>query len=135
MGNINPAIYNRMDKKHLTPKEELIMSCFWQHGPLFVRQVVELMPEKKPHFNTVATFIRSLEAKGWLSHQQIGNSFQYYPTVDVKEYRDKSLKGIVERFFNKSYLAFVSSLVKDEKISTDELRELINRIENGGSHG
>lgn len=115
--------------KRLTPKEEEIMSCFWQYGPLFVRELLEKLPEPKPHFNTVSTFVRGLEAKGWLTHEQIGNSYRYSPAVDVAEYRDKSLRGLVNRFFGRSYVSFVSSLVKEEKISTDDLRALIEQIE------
>lgn len=123
---------NTCDKtKPLSKKEEEIMSCFWQHGPLFVRDVMELLPEPKPHFNTVATFVRSLEAKGWLTHESLGNAFRYSPAVAVEEYRDRSVRGIVDRLFGKSYLSFVSSLVRQEKISTDELRELIDMIEKG----
>ena len=73
--------------------------------------------------------MRGLEAKGWLTHEQIGNSYRYSPAVDVAEYRDKSLRGLVNRFFGRSYVSFVSSLVKEEKISTDDLRALIEQIE------
>lgn len=105
------------------------MACFWQKGPLFVREVVDMMPEPKPHFNTVATFVRGLESKGWLRHETVGNAFRYAPVVKVDEYRDKSLRGLIDRFFGRSYIGFVSSLVEEEKISTDELRQLIDRIE------
>lgn len=121
--------------KRLTPKEEEIMGCFWQYGPLFVRELLEKLPEPKPHFNTVSTFVRGLEAKGWLTHEQIGNSYRYVPAVDASEYRDRSLRGLVNRFFDRSYVSFVSSLVKEEKISTDELRELIERIESQKQNG
>lgn len=115
--------------KKLSPKEEEIMSCFWNNGPMFVREVLDTIPEPKPHFNTVATFIRGLESKGWLGHEQFGNSYRYYPLIDSEEYRNKTLRGLVERFFNRSYLGFVSALVKEEKISTEELKELIEGIE------
>lgn len=115
--------------KKLTPKEEEIMDCFWQYGPLFVRELLGKLPEPKPHFNTVSTVVRGLEAKGWLTHEQIGNSYRYAPAVDSTEYRDRSLLGLVNRFFDRSYVSFVSSLVKEEKISTEELRALIERIE------
>lgn len=105
------------------------MSCFWQHGPLFVREVLDMLDEPKPHFNTVSTFVRGLEAKGWLGHEQVGNSYRYHALVAADEYRDKSLRGLVDRFFGRSYLGFVSTLVKEEKISTEELRELIDQIE------
>lgn len=117
--------------KSLSRKEEEIMNCFWQRGSLFVREVLELMPDPKPHVNTVSTFIRTLEAKGWLTREQIGNSFRYTAAVPVNEYRNRSIRGLVERYFNKSYLSFVSTLVKEEKISPEELRELLEQIEQG----
>ena len=119
----------KSNNKKLSPKEEAIMDCFWQNGPMFVREVVECLEDPKPHFNTVSTFIRGLEAKGWLGHEQIGNSYRYFPLVEAAEYRDRSMRGLIDRFFGRSYIGFVSSLVKEEKISTDELRELIDRIE------
>lgn len=117
------------DKKRLSPKEEAIMDCFWQHGPMFVRELVERWPDPKPHFNTVSTFVRGLEAKGWLGHEQVGNSYRYFSLVDASDYRDRSLRGLIDRFFGKSYIGFVSSLVQEEKISTEELKELIEKIE------
>lgn len=119
----------KSNNKKLSPKEEAIMDCFWQNGPMFVREVVECLEDPKPHFNTVSTFVRGLEAKGWLGHEQIGNSYRYFPLVEAAEYRDRSMRGLIDRFFGRSYIGFVSSLVKEEKISTDELRELIDRIE------
>lgn len=119
----------------LSAKEEEIMACFWQHGPLFVREVVGMLADPKPHFNTVSTFVRNLEAKGWLSHEQIGNSYRYFAAVGADDYRDRSLRGIVSRFFGNSYLNFVSALVRDDRISTDELRELIAKIEGQGESG
>lgn len=119
-----------MDKtKTLSPKEEEIMQCFWKHGPLFVREIVDLLPAPKPHFNTVSTFVRGLEAKGWLEHKQFGNTFQYVPLVSLHEYRESFLSKMVDRLFGRNYMSFVSALVKDEKISTDELRELIDKVE------
>ena len=54
-----------------------------------------------------------------------------YPVVSREEYAGSSFKGIVSSYFNNSYLNAVSALVKDEKISLDELKDLINQIENG----
>lgn len=122
-------------KTKLSAKEEEIMACFWQHGPLFVREVVGMLAAPKPHFNTVSTFVRNLEAKGWLSHEQIGNSYRYFAAVGADDYRERSLRGIVSRFFGNSYLNFVSALVRDDRISTDELREFIAKIEGHGESG
>lgn len=47
----------------LTPREEELMRCFWTRGPLFVRELVALWPEPKPHFNTLSTMVRGLEGE------------------------------------------------------------------------
>ena len=65
----------------LTRREEELMQCFWAHGPLFVRELVEMAPEPKPHFNTLSTMVRTLETKGYLSHKSFGSTYQYYPVV------------------------------------------------------
>jgi len=116
--------------KRLTAKEKEIMDLLWQHGPMFVKELLEYYDEPKPHFNTVSTTVRILEKKGFLGHKQFGTSFQYFPTISEREYGRSSLGGIIRDYFEDSYLSAVSSFVKEEKISVDELKNLIAQIEN-----
>lgn len=118
-----------MTMERLTRREEELMRCFWAYGPLFVRELVELAPEPKPHFNTLSTMVRALEAKGYVGHKSFGNSYQYYPLVSETEFSRRTLGGVIDRYFKHSYLGAVSALVEEEKISVEELRELIDRIE------
>ena len=115
--------------KRLATKEREIMELYWQHGPMFVKELLEYYDEPRPHFNTVSTTVRILEKKGFLGHKQYGTSYQYYPLVTEKEYGRSSLTGIIRDYFNDSYMSAVSAFVKEEKISVDELRELIETIE------
>ena len=115
--------------KRLTTKEKVIMDLYWQHGPMFVRELQEYYDDPRPHFNTLSTLVRILEKKGFLDHKQFGTSYQYYPLVSEVDYGRSSLTGIIKDYFNDSYLSAVSSFVKEEKISVDELRELIEKIE------
>lgn len=119
----------------LTTKEREIMELYWQHGPLFVKELLEFYDEPRPHFNTLSTIVRILEKKGFLGHKQYGTSYQYYPLVTEKEYGRSTLGGIIRDYFNDSYLSAVSAFVKEEKISVDELRELIETIEDGSADG
>lgn len=123
---------NRKPKKmkRLTAKEKEIMDLLWQHGPMFVKELLEYYGEPKPHFNTVSTTVRILEKKGFLGHKQFGTSFQYFPIISEREYGRSSLGGIIRDYFEDSYLSAVSSFVKEEKISVDELKDLIAQIEN-----
>lgn len=118
--------------KELTAKEEEIMNYFWQHGKLFVKDILEFYDEPKPHFNTISTIVRGLEEKGCLGHEAFGKTYRYHAVVSASEMGLKSMKSIVSRFFKNSYLGVVSSFVKDEDISIDELKRLIDEVENNG---
>ena len=113
----------------LTPKEEEIMTMVWERGPMFVREMVELYPEPRPHFNTVSTMVRALEERGFLRHKKFGGTHQYSAAVSAGEFREGKLTGVVSKYFDGSYLGVVSALVRDEKIPVDELKRLIEEIE------
>jgi predicted transcriptional regulator len=115
--------------KTLSAREEEIMGFFWEKGPLFVKEIVGLYDEPRPHFNTLSTFVRALEEKGYLSHRTFGNTYQYYAVVSRDEFKKKTLKSVISKYFNNSYLGVVSSLVKEEEISLSELKELIREVE------
>ena len=121
--------------KDLTVKEEEVMQYFWEHGPLFVKQLVELYPEPKPHFNTLSTYVRSLEEKQYLSHDVFGTTYRYFSIINEEEYRKGNLKSVVKKYFDNSYLSVVSSLIKDENISVDEVRKLLEEVESSGNSG
>lgn len=116
--------------KKLTQKEEEILSCFWAKGAMFVRELLGLQDEPKPHYNTLSTIVRTLEEKGYIGYKQYGNTYQYYALVSEDEYRKASLNNVVDKYFGKSYARVVSSLIEEEKLSIDELQELIQKIKN-----
>lgn len=113
----------------LTKKEEEVMGFFWKKGPLFVREMLEFYDDPKPHFNTVSTFVRGLEEKGYVSHKVYGNTYQYFATVSEEDFGKRSLKNVIGRFFSNSYLNAVSALVEEEDISVEELKKLIESVE------
>lgn len=116
--------------KGLTAKEEEIMGFFWEKGPLFVKELLAFYNDPKPHFNTLSTIVRGLEEKGYLSHEAFGNTYRYFAIISNDEFRSRTLKGVISKYFNNSYLNAVSSLVKKEEISVDELKQLIEEVEN-----
>ena len=115
--------------KKLTNKEKEIMDLYWKHGPMFVKELLEHYDEPRPHFNTLSTLVRILEKNGFLDHKQFGNTYQYFPVISEKDYGRSSIAGVIQNYFNNSYLSAVSFFVKEEKISVEELRELIDEIE------
>lgn len=118
--------------KSLTNREEELMKLFWEKGPLFVKEIIPLLDDSKPHFNTISTIVRGLESKGYVSHEAFGNTHRYFAAVSESDYGKKTLGSVVNRYFGSSYLNAVSSLVKEEKISIDELKSLIEFVEKQG---
>ncbi len=113
----------------LTNKEEEIMNLFWEKGPMFVRELLEIFPEPKPHFNTLSTIVRSLESKGYVGHTSFGSTHQYFAKVDKSQFNKMTLKDVVKKYFSNSYMSAVSALVEEDNISVDELRELLDQIQ------
>ena len=116
--------------KRLTSKEEEILGYFWAKGPLFVRELLDLQEEPKPHYNTLSTIVRTLEEQGYIGYKVFGNTHQYYALISEDEYRKKTLKQVVDKYFDNSYTRVVSTLIEEEALTLDELQELIQQIKN-----
>ena len=105
------------------------MDFFWKKGPLFVKELVSFYADPKPHFNTLSTIVRGLEEKGYLAHHTFGNTYQYYAIITEEGFRKNTLKNVISKYFNNSFLSAVSSLVKEEEVSLDDLKKLIEEVE------
>ncbi|MDE5559555.1 MAG: BlaI/MecI/CopY family transcriptional regulator [Bacteroidales bacterium] len=117
--------------KRLTKKENEIMDLFWTHGPMFIKELQEKYADPKPHVNTLSTMTRILEANGFVGHKVYGSTYQYYPLVTREAYHRGALSRLVSACFDNSYVNAVSALVSEEKITVEELKEIIARIEAG----
>ncbi len=115
--------------KKLTNKEREIMELYWQHGPMFVRELLEYYAEPRPHFNTLSTTVRKLEREGYLDHKQYGTTFQYFAVISEEDYAKHNICQLVDDYVKDSYKGLVSSFLKEERISADELRELLAQVE------
>ena len=113
----------------LTNKEEEIMHILWTLEKAFVKDVLKEIKEEKPHYNTLSTIIRNLEEKGYVSYTAYGKTHQYFPIVTKEAYRKKFMNSAIEHYFNNSYKNMVSFFAKEQKISVEELKEIINVIE------
>ncbi|MEX1382561.1 BlaI/MecI/CopY family transcriptional regulator [Lutibacter sp.] len=114
----------------LTNKEEEIMQVLWKLEKAFVKDVVADLPKPKPHYNTVSTVIRKMEDKGFVKHETFGNTHRYAPNISKEDYRKKYFSNAINNYFENSYKNVVSFFAKEEKISVEELKEIIKIIEN-----
>lgn len=123
------AIQLKYAMQKLTNKEEEVMHILWKLEKAFVKDVLLEVKEDKPHYNTLSTIIRNLEEKGYVNHNAYGNTHQYYPIISKEEYRKGFMSNAIENYFNNSYKSMVSFFAREEKISAEELREILDMIE------
>ncbi|RHJ92157.1 BlaI/MecI/CopY family transcriptional regulator [Parabacteroides bouchesdurhonensis] len=114
----------------LTHQEEEAMRCIWKLGPCFVKDVLALYPEPKPPYTTLASIIKNLERKKYVKKKQYGNTYEYTPKIEQSEYKRVFMSGVVGNYFKNSYKEMVSFFAKEQKISRDDLKDIIDMIEN-----
>jgi BlaI family penicillinase repressor len=117
--------------ERLTRKEEEAMKILWKAKKGFIKDLLELYKEPKPHYNTLSTLIRGMEEKGYVKHKAYGKNHEYFPAITKEEYRKSFMKGVVSDYFGSSYKNVVSFFIDEKKISKDDLKAMIKIIEKG----
>lgn len=115
----------------LTIQEEEVMLYIWSMEDCFVKDIVAKFPEPKPPYTTVASIVNNLKRKGYVATKRFGNTYQYTPLVKQSEYKRNFVGGVVQNYFANSYKEMVSFFAKEQKISADDLKDIINLIEKG----
>ena len=113
----------------LSRQEEEAMQAVWKTGEGSVKQFLENMPPTGTPYTTLASTIKNLEKKEFLSGRLIGNAYLYKPLISEDEYKKKFMSGFVKEYFADSYKALVNFFIEEKKLSPSELKELIDIIE------
>ncbi|HEY4061301.1 MAG TPA: BlaI/MecI/CopY family transcriptional regulator [Puia sp.] len=112
----------------LTKIQEQIMQSLWKIEKGFLKDILEELPDPKPHSNTVATILKILIEKGFVGIRAMGRLHEYYPLIPKSRYTDNSLKSLVERYFEGSFSNVVSYMVDKKKLSVTDLELLLKQI-------
>jgi BlaI family transcriptional regulator, penicillinase repressor len=115
--------------KEITKAQEEILMAMWKIKDGAISDVLEIIPEPKPAYNTVATVIKVLEKKGYISHKTYGKTNVYFAKVSKEEYSQHKLQDTIRGFFNGSINQMVSCFVKNKDISINEIEELKNMLD------
>ncbi len=114
--------------QQLAKREDQIMQIVWRLDTAFIRDIMEALPEPKPHYNTVATIVKILVKKGFLKSKMLGNTHQYSPAIDFEDYREEHLGDIKKKFFGDSFEKMFTHFAKKENLTEKELKELIKVV-------
>ena len=129
------AYMNKTEEKILKPltrAESELMNLLWdQPQGVTINDLVALYPEPQPARTTVATFLKILEAKGYVEHRRVdgtGRTFVYSPLLTRERYVTFVLRDVKDTMFGSSVKKMLSFFVQHEDISDDELREILELV-------
>lgn len=115
----------------LTPQEEQLMIAIWKVGEGHVKAYMEHMSNPGP-YTTVASTIKNLEKKAYISGRLFGNTYVYKPLVSEEEYKKRFMGSVVKDYFSNSYKELVNFFIDQKKLSAQELKEIVKMIEGNG---
>lgn len=111
--------------KELTKAEEQVMQIVWELKETNVREVVSKFPDPKPAYTTVATVMKALEKKGFVKKTPAGKSHLFSVHVAKAEYSEFKAGALITNYFNGSFSRLASFFAKENKLSIQELEEMI----------
>ena len=117
-----------MEIRSLTRAEAEIMRILWQLEKAFIKDILARMPDPKPAYNTVSTFIRILEKKNVIDHITYGNTHQYFPLITEQEYKRHEIQQLMVNYFDNSVENLVSFFVNDNNLKTKDFDEIMKFI-------
>lgn len=112
----------------LTKGEESIMQVLWSLGDGLVYDIIDQMPDPKPKYSTVATFIKMLETKGYVVHREEGRFYRYYPTFERDVYAQRVLRSMLNLYFDGKLENLVAFYTEREEPSKEELSALVEQL-------
>ena len=114
--------------KSLTKAEEQVMKVLWNLGSGLLMEIVEQMPNPQPHKNTVATILKILVEKEFVSIENLGRIHRYHPVVTKDAYSKNTLTNVARGYFEGSFSNVVSFLVDEKKLSVQDLELLLKQL-------
>ncbi|HRP54644.1 BlaI/MecI/CopY family transcriptional regulator [Agriterribacter sp.] len=112
----------------LTPQEEQALQAVFKVGEGNIKLIVEHMKTQLP-YTTVASTVKNLERKGYVSARLIGNTYLYKPAISQQEYKKQFMTDVVRNHFDNSYKALINFFVEQKKLSPKELKDIVAMIE------
>lgn len=112
----------------LTKAEVQIMQILWRIEKGFIKDILEHYKEPKPAYTTVATIIKILDKKGFVSYKAYGNTYQYYPLISKDEYSKKHLNNVFKRHFENSIEDVVTFFADNNKVNMSDIDAAIKAL-------
>ena len=108
----------------LTDHELRLMEILWRRDRSTVADVVESLAPPPLAYSTVLTTLRTLEQKGYVTHDEDGRAYVYRPIVARDDAAKSAMRHLLDRFFGNSPGALAVTLLDDTRLSDDDVNKI-----------
>jgi BlaI family transcriptional regulator, penicillinase repressor len=112
----------------LTRAEEQIMQILWKLEKGFIKEILDQFDDPKPAYTTVATFLKIMEKKGFVSHEPFGNAHRFYPVISKEEYSKTHLNSLFTKYFKGSIKDVVTFFSDNNKVNIKDIDSAIKLL-------
>ncbi len=117
----------------LSKGELEVARAVWDLGEATVGEVHQWFPKNRGlDYTTVQTYLRRLEAKGYVKTRREGRNKVYSPKVRPSLVIRETVDDLMNRLFDGDAMPLMLHLIQDRGISREEthkLRELLDQLE------
>jgi predicted transcriptional regulator len=125
-------VYRKKEKgpRVLTELELHLMNVVWNLGECTVKDVQGALSQERPlAYTSVATVMKILEQKDFLTIKKGDKAHTYEPKVKRADYESQSLRYLADQVFQGDPSSMVMRLLGESELSREELnsiRKLLN---------
>lgn len=112
---------------NISDAEWVLLNLLWTKGPLTIMQIVKLLEASK-HWSkhAVISFLNKMEMKGLVASHVEGRAKIYSPLIDKTDTAVKESVSFIDKVFHGNMGVMVSNLVEQDKLSDEEIEELMD---------
>ncbi|MCI9298322.1 MAG: BlaI/MecI/CopY family transcriptional regulator [Lachnospiraceae bacterium] len=117
-------------KVHLSDAEWRIMNLLWEQAPRTMMQITNaLKAETNWTKHTVISFLKRMEEKGALYHEEGEKAKLYFPSLNREEAALQETEDFLGRVFRGRMGMMLNTMVRQQALSKEELQELHKILE------
>ena len=113
----------------LTKAEEQVMKYLWILEKAYLKDIIDKFPDPRPATTTVATLLKRMTDKGFVSYNQHGSNREYFPLVKKTEYFSRHVNSMIKDYFNNSASQFASFFTNETNLNLTDLEEIKQLVE------
>lgn len=114
----------------LTKAEEHVMQILWKMEKGFIKDILAHFNDPRPAYTTVATVVKMLQKKGYVSYREYGKAHQFYPVISKAGYSKKHVNPVFKRYFRGSLSELVSFFSENNKVHQSDVEDAIKVLKN-----